>query len=74
MVPLTGGSVGFEVNPELRGHDAIGTGAITDVPGGDIWRLVDLTQRERWTEHDYDRISQDRRPGDNSACQRLPGG
>lgn len=40
VVPLTGGVVGFDVDPDRRGHDAIGTGAITDVPRGNVWRLV----------------------------------
>ncbi|MFI8977472.1 hypothetical protein ACIGO9_31650 [Nocardia asteroides] len=31
---------GFDVYPEHRGHDGIGTGAITDVPRGNVWRLV----------------------------------
>ncbi|WP_280216696.1 helix-turn-helix domain-containing protein [Nocardia neocaledoniensis] len=40
VIPLTGGTVGFDVDPEHRGHDGIGTGAITDVPRGNVWRLV----------------------------------
>ncbi|WP_040793401.1 hypothetical protein [Nocardia paucivorans] len=39
LIPLIGG-IGFEVDPELRGHDEIGTGAIIDIPRGNVWRLV----------------------------------
>ncbi|MFD3510106.1 hypothetical protein [Nocardia sp. NPDC058666] len=40
MIRLTGG-IGFVVDPDLRGHDEIGTGVITTVPGGGPWRIVD---------------------------------
>ncbi|MGY1944449.1 hypothetical protein [Nocardia asiatica] len=40
VVRLVGG-IGFDVDPDRRGHPEIGSGAITDVRPGNIWRLVE---------------------------------
>lgn len=42
VVELVGG-IGFDVDPEHRGHPDIGSGAITEVPRGNRWRLVEST-------------------------------
>ncbi|MFD4406749.1 hypothetical protein ACFWPH_28700 [Nocardia sp. NPDC058499] len=39
IIPLAGG-IGFDIDPDLRGHDEIGTGAIIDIPRGNVWRLM----------------------------------
>ncbi|MFI8977463.1 hypothetical protein ACIGO9_31605 [Nocardia asteroides] len=39
VVPLMGG-LGFTVDPDRRGHDQIGTGAIVEIPRGPICKLV----------------------------------
>lgn len=45
VIPLGNGGFGFDVDPAHRGHDEIGTGAITTVRGGAPWELVRSTVR-----------------------------